>query len=58
MNYCLHVKVFVADENNIYILLKIKNLTSTQNIYEKIDKQLKGFYHWIKTSIKTFPYEN
>ena len=45
MNYCLHVKVFVADENNIYILLKIKNLTSTQNIYEKIDKQLKDFYH-------------
>ena len=30
------------------------NLTSTNNIYEKIDKQLEDFYHWRKTFIKTW----
>ena len=39
--YCLHVKFFLGDENNIHTA---QNTTPTQNIYEKIDKQLSGFY--------------
>ena len=33
------------------------NLTSSENIYKQNDKQLEGFYHWRKISIKTFPCE-
>ena len=33
------------------------NPPSTQNIFEKIAKQLEGFYNWRKSSIKTFPCE-
>ena len=38
-------------------IIQNTNPPSTQNIYEKIDKQLEGFYHWGKSSIKTFPCE-
>ena len=45
MRSCLHpVKKFITQHTN---------LISTQNIYEKTDKQLKGFYHW-RNHKKTF----
>ena len=38
-----HMNFFLGDKN-IFILLKIKNLTSSQNAYKKIDYQLgEGF---------------
>ena len=46
MRYCLHVKAFLGDENNIYIrTAQNTNLTPFQNIYEERNKQLEGFYH-------------